>query len=342
MLHKLWCFRFFYFWGAFVFCMRAHSFAIGDHLRWNTFVELESSSFVYDDKSDEAGLELGTLQSGWSFESTYFSAYLYGHYREGVTDGVEPSQAQLFLNPFSSVFLGVGRAYLSFGYLESYAASDTPAAGIGYTLKDNVQLGWFGDNLYAVVYAYESDVELLDREKNSGNFGVDISYTHTSQHFSSGLSYLSNMADSDLFGLIFTKNFSLQYAVPMTAAHAKVYWNRFQLYAEQLTATKPFSEGELFGYLSEKKPSFNNVELIYFLSNTSWLVAGHRTTADADFTGLPQAATVLGFTAVFYGGGARWMLEFQQGATYPQYNEDEDTFNKNHFTGVTVKTEFSF
>ena len=242
--------------------------------RWFERVELSGLVEVeagYTDSADgaESDLAVSTVEVGLDAQVTpWVNAHVLILYEEDETDPPEFDEAIITIaNPDASPFsLAAGRMYAPFGNYDSALISDPLTLEIGETRETAVQAGWGVGNFQALAWAANGDAN------DGGNeqidlFGVGLDYGveggEEQLGYALGLSWISNLADSDSLQETVTNPDNLADAVEGWSAHAALHWQVFTLIGEYLAAADDFDAADLAFNGAGARPSAWNLEVDY-------------------------------------------------------------------------------
>jgi len=185
---------------------------------------------------------------------------------EAEYDGIEQSagwdEAYFYLD-FEELGLGVeiGRLSPPFGEFYGYFISD-PLLEFAETNRDAVVIEYsLIDSFEVSLFAINSKTE--KRDKNTEfDWGASIEYVSESESFRLGLSYLSDLSESDE-RFLRDEGYIYEDRVSAWNAHALIGFEKFEATAEIVQANNRFREFDP----EEDKPMAYNIELAYFPSS---------------------------------------------------------------------------
>jgi len=236
--------------------------------RWFERIELSGLVEVeagYTDGPDgsESDLVVSTVELGLDAQVT---PWVNGHvlilFEEDETDPPEFDEAILTIaNPDVSPFsLAAGRMYVPFGNFDSALVSDPLTLEIGETRETAVQAGWQVNDLTFLAYGFKGDARENGR-RHIDDFGLSLDYS--TEIFDAGISWISNLADSDTLQDAVADPNGLRKTVAGWSAHATFHWQDFTFVGEYLSATDDFDAADLAFNGTGAQPSAWNLELDY-------------------------------------------------------------------------------
>ncbi len=182
------------------------------------------------------------------------------------------------------VYFMAGVMYLPFGALFEHFPDDplidAPLTlSLGETREKAVLVGYERAGISLAAYLFNGDVEERGEEDHIENFGIDINYSYklllgpheryvkgtkfeiepeNCVNFLAGLSYISNLADSD--GLTDAVGSEIDDYVPGVAAYLRTEYCGYFLEVEYMTALDEFDASELKSGTAGARPSVWNFE----------------------------------------------------------------------------------
>lgn len=300
---------------------------------------VEAQLYYQDtDADDTSDIVLSTLELG--IEANPLE-HVYGQvvfvYEEDDTDPIDVDQAFIRLDgedkyPLS---LEMGRLYVPFGGFETHFISDPLTQQLGETRESALVAAYSGSSLEIFGGVFNGDVNEADENDDMiDGFTAGTTFTLSGNGalaFSAGLSYISNIGDSDGLTEELTTTDTVSEYVPGLAAHLLVgldeqFFGKF----EYITALDSFTEGDLsFDDGQSVEPWALNLELAYAVTETFEAALRYGASDDAG-TFLPES---------LYGVVANYApmenvtvsLEFQ----YSEYVDDSDDTTATVQLGLT-------
>jgi len=242
--------------------------------RWFERIELSGLVEVeagYTDGPDgsESDLVVSTVELGLDAQVTpWVNAHVLILFEEDETDPPEFDEAILTIaNPDASPFsLAAGRMYVPFGNFDSALVSDPLTLEIGETRETAVQLGYIANGLHVLTYGFNGDTKDGGSDHVDG-YGLALGYSLEAEGdglgFDAGLSWISNLADSDTLQEAVTDPDNLSDKVPGWSAHASLQMAGFTLIGEYLSAVDDFDAADLAFKGAGARPSAWNLEVDY-------------------------------------------------------------------------------
>lgn len=314
-------------------------------ISYNGTIEVEAA---YQDTDSEttSDITLATVELGIDAKPIkHVSGHIVFLFEEDDTDPVEVDQGFIRLDgeekcPF---YAEAGRLYLPFGNYDSHFISDPLTLELGETRESALVLGYGDDHIEFSLGIFNGDVNEADENDDMiDGFAAGAVYTMPSFggiSLSAGVSYLSNIGDSDgLSGQLMVADTITSY-VPAATAYVSASLNETVFcHLEYMLTTDNFSAGDLvFDEGRDVEPWALNVEVAY--AATDQLMVGLRYGATNDAGGatddadvfLPESlyGAVVGYTPMDHVDIA---LELQAG----------EFANGNDFTTATVQLALAF
>ena len=228
-------------------------------------IEVEAS---YVDQADEIDIALATAELGIDAQVTpWVNGHILFLYEDGM-DSPEVDEAMITIanedeRPWS---LAAGRMYIPFGNYDSNMISDPLTLEIGETREEAVQLGYVSGNFYSLVFAYNGSTGTAANSAiDQFGFNLGLSHEQTDKHlgYSSGVSWINNLADSDSIQAVITDPGNLHKKVPGISAYAKLNTGSWIFIAEYLAALESFDAADLAFSTQGAKPQSYNLEAAY-------------------------------------------------------------------------------
>jgi len=164
-----------------------------------------------------------------------------------------------------------GQMYIPFGNFESHMVSDPLTLEIGETRESVVQLSTTVGNAYASIYSFKGTTRKADESDRVKSVGanIGISIENNSFNLDTGISYISNMAETDTIEgstNIAANNTALGEAPAGIGLHAIASKGPLTIIAEYIGANDGFNAADLAFNGNKAEPSAYNVEAGYELS----------------------------------------------------------------------------
>lgn len=207
-----------------------------------------------------------------------------------------------FLSSFS---INIGQQYLPFGVFESNLVSDPLTLEIGETRESAIVFAYDG-SIYASFYMFNGELNETGGDDSVDGMGFNLGYAHEGEsiNFDVGVSYISNIKDSDGLsgGIIEYREENLidppeevdEYIAGF-GGHLILEWGSLTLITEFIAAMDNFDSGELAA--NQRKPSASNLEIAYSISDDFAVAFGIQNSVDmAGY--LPESRALLGFSYV--------------------------------------------
>ncbi len=223
-------------------------------------VHFTNNQETNQDEAREHTLQLGfeaefseTLSAELVFEAEYQNR-LKGRYEEAVLQldlddaGFELGYQDLPFGEYYSHFIT--------GPLLEFAETTATTLVFDYTLADHY-------DVYA--YLFDGQTRRLDEDSDIG-WGLGFEFNNQDESLRAGVSYLSNLAESNELFLEDSENIYID-KVPAWNAYLLLGFDQLELTAEYITAAGSFSEFET----NENQPASYNFELVWFFSHLTQL-----------------------------------------------------------------------
>jgi hypothetical protein len=251
-----------------------------DHITISGAVEAEAgfTSKDYDDPAtddvDESDIVLATVELGIDAEiHKHVSGRVLLLWEEDDIDSIDMDEGFITIDGKDVVplYLNAGKFYLPFGNFESHMVTDPVTLELGETNQSAVQVGFANDWIDASIAVFNGDVDEVGDDDTICSYvgSIQISLpegTVANLGMSAGISYISNIADSDaLAGELALAN-TVQDSVAGLGAFLNVTFKEMLfLKAEYIGALDNFQAGEFTNIDggSAIEPSAWNLELAY-------------------------------------------------------------------------------
>jgi hypothetical protein len=164
-----------------------------------TYEDVDFDAAGSEDASD---LVLATVELGIDAELTeQVSGHVLLLWEEDETEPIDVDEAFILFDGGNDapVWVRAGKMYVPFGNFSSNMISDPLTLEIGETNESTVEAGVRMGDFYALVYAFNGDVDEAGDDNHIDNFGAQVGYALEQDNFSldASISYINNLADSD-------------------------------------------------------------------------------------------------------------------------------------------------
>jgi hypothetical protein len=164
-----------------------------------TYEDVDFDAAGSEDASD---LVLATVELGIDAKLTeQVSGHVLLLWEEDETEPIDVDEAFILFDGGNDapVWVRAGKMYVPFGNFSSNMISDPLTLEIGETNESAVEAGVRMGDFYALVYAFNGDVDEAGDENHIDNFGAQVGYALEQDNFSldASISYINNLADSD-------------------------------------------------------------------------------------------------------------------------------------------------
>lgn len=238
------------------------------------FVSTDFSDAAEKD-TDESDIILATAELGIDAQiAKHVSGHILFLYEEDENDdniAVDEGFITIDGRDVVPLYLNAGKLYVPFGNFESHMITDPLTLELGETGQSAIQVGFANEMLDVSIAVFNGDVDQTgdDNDINSYVGGIQFSLpegTVADFGLSAGVSYISNIADSDgLEGVVATADGTIKDHVAGLGAFISVsFMDMIFLEAEYIGALDKFQAGELsIDGGTEVEPSAWNLELAY-------------------------------------------------------------------------------
>ena len=257
------------------------------------------------DGNSSSDIVLATVEIAVDAEiSEWFSGHVVLLHEEDDTPFEVDQGFITYGNSFLSSFsINIGQQYLPFGVFESNLVSDPLTLEIGETRESAIVFAYDG-SIYASFYMFNGEVNETGGDDSVDGMGFNLGYAHEgeSMNFDVGVSYISNIKDSDGLsgGIIEYREENLidppeevdEYIAGF-GGHLILEWGSLTFITEFIAAMDNFDSGELAA--NQRKPSASNMEIAYSISDDFVVAFGIQNSVDmAGY--LPESRALLGFS----------------------------------------------
>lgn len=232
----------------------------------------------YDDPNtddvDESDIVLATVELGVDAQiHDHISGHVLLLWGEDDTDPLDVDEGFITFDGKDKLpmYLKAGKFYLPFGNFESHMITDPVTLELGETNQSAVQVGFVNHWIDGSIAIFNGDVNERGEDEAIDSFaaGIQISPpegTIANVGLTAGMSYISNMADSDALGEeIVDPDGEIESHVAALSVFINVsFAETFFLKTEYTTALDAFEAGDLtITAGSEIEPSALNIEFAY-------------------------------------------------------------------------------
>jgi len=243
--------------------------------------------------TNESDIVLATIELGIDANvSTDVSTHVLFLYEEDETDlGIDEGTMSVKLGETMS--LTTGKKYVPFGSFDTHMISDPLTLELGETNETVVELGFESGAVAGSVYAFNGDSLKTGEDETIAGFGANIGTNRelAGGELGLGLSYISNLADSDAL-----QDLGPDVADTVPAIGFIATWSSgpMTVIGEYVGATTNFSAGDLAtAVTTDSQPTATNIEIAYEVGNGYTVAAGYQATTEAAFAGLPEDGYML-------------------------------------------------
>jgi hypothetical protein len=238
------------------------------------FVSTDFADAAQED-TDESDIVLATAELGIDAQiAMHVSGHILFLYEEGENDdniAVDEGFITIDGQDVVPLYLNAGKLYVPFGNFESHMISDPLTLELGETGQSAIQIGFSNEMLDVSIAVFNGDVDQTGDDNAINSYVGSVQFSlpeDTVANFglSGGISYLSNIADSDgLEGVVATADGTIEDHVAGLGAFISVsFMDMIFLEAEYIGALDKFQAGELsIDGGTEAEPSAWNLELAY-------------------------------------------------------------------------------
>jgi hypothetical protein len=226
------------------------------------------------DDVDESDIVLATVELGIDAEiHKHVSGHLLLLWEEDDTDPIDVDEGYITIDGKDVVplYMNAGKLYLPFGNFESHMITDPVTLDLGETGQSAVQVGFANDMIDASLAIYNGDVDESSEDNVIGSYAAGISFslpedTIPSVGLSAGISYISNIADTDGMEGIVQPNADDEPEIVDNVAGFGAFisisfMEMVTVEAEYISAMDKFDANDLTYTTEEVEPSVWNLEL---------------------------------------------------------------------------------
>ncbi len=208
-----------------------------------------------------------------------FSPHISGHllflWEEDETEPVDLDEGfiSVYGGDLCPIHVNAGKFYLPFGHFESFFITDPLTLELGETNESAVLLGYRASLFDMGAGVFNGDINEIGADDHINNFFGYAAVALPEGFFpgielTSGVSYISNIADSDLLSAEITSEDGIQNLVSGISAYVSAsFYNRVFFMAEYTGALDDFTDGEFDFADGPVKPKTWNTELAYVFAS---------------------------------------------------------------------------
>ena len=229
--------------------------------------------------------------------------------------------------------LELGRLSLPFGEYYSHFITG-PVLEIGETLAEGLVVGYAAsDSIEVSAFTFKSEVDSIN-DRHTADWGINLEFLNEAESIKLGLSYVSDLAESDEQILEDFDNLSAA-RVGAWNAYALLGFDQFEITAEYLKAERAFSEFDA----EFDTPSAWNLELAYFVNNAMQLSFRYEQSREIEEAPKSQYGINLTWRPSRY---ALLSLEFLKGEFKKGFLTDaeDNSITKSETIAVQIAIEF--
>ncbi len=215
---------------------------------------------------------------------------------DGSTFAVD--EATMTLKLAANGALTAGRMFVPFGSFESNMVSDPLTLELGETSETAFLVSVADRGTTGALYVFKGDARetsatppLTAEDDDEFSYGANIAYA--SEPFTLGVSYISNIADTDSLQ---NPGGILDSEVPGMGVNLALNMNNVTFIAEHVAASEDFAVGDELGEAAplavKQTPTASHYELA-FSSGRATLALAYQTTEEAQFLGLPESVSTV-------------------------------------------------
>jgi len=259
-------------------------------------VEVEASGGRATDGSANSDITLATVEIGIDTAITdHVSTHILLLHEEDDTN-LEIDEGTITLSQLGGlpIEMTAGQMYIPFGNFESHMVSDPLTLEIGETRESVVQFNSKAGNAYGAVYSFKGATRHADESDRVKGFGANIGFSVEHEHFNldTGISYISNMAETDTIEGAVADPANLTDSPSGIGLHAIVRKGPLTVIAEYIGANDGFDAADLAFNANKAEPAAYNVEAGYELSifgKEATIAVAAQGTSEAQALDLPES-----------------------------------------------------
>jgi len=262
-------------------------------------IEVEASGGRATDGSANSDITLATVEIGIDTAITdHVSTHILLLHEEDDTD-LEIDEGTITLSQLGGlpIEMTAGQMYVPFGNFESHMVSDPLTLEIGETRESVVRFSSEAGNAYGAIYSFKGTTRNADESDRVKGFGANIGFSVEHEHFNldTGISYISNMAETDTIegSTSIDANGGVTTDAPAgIGLHAIVRKGPLTVIAEYIGANDGFDATDLAFKANKAEPAAYNVEAGYELSifgKEATIAVAAQGTSEAQALDLPES-----------------------------------------------------
>jgi len=263
----------------------------------NTVIEgaIEIEAGFSNDYNDENSSDIAVATVELSINSTInekISSHIVLLHEEDET-ALEVDEASISIDLGNGYLLTAGQLYLPFGNFETNMVSDSLPLELGETRETAVQLDIESGSVTSSVYLFNGDVIENNADDSVASMGLNITYSADS--FTTGISYINNITDSDLISESLASTPATTSYVSAMSVYANASFGKTSVFVEYMTALDEFDAADLSISTSNKKPATMNLEAGFDLDGAMLAIAYQTTSEAVDFD-LPEGRVLVSYS----------------------------------------------
>jgi len=259
-------------------------------------VEIEASGGRATDGSANSDITLATVEMGIDTAITdHVSTHILLLHEEDDTN-LEIDEGTITLSQLGGlpIEMTAGQMYIPFGNFESHMVSDPLTLEIGETRESVVQFSSGVGNAYGAIYSFKGATRNTGESDRVKGFGANLglSVEHELFNLDTGISYISNMAETDAIEDAVTDAANLTDSPAGIGLHAIVRKGPLTVIAEYIGANDGFDATDLAFNANKAEPAAYNVEAGYELSifgKEATIAVAAQGTSEAQALDLPES-----------------------------------------------------
>jgi hypothetical protein len=259
-------------------------------------VEVEASGGRATDGSANSDITLATVEIGIDTAITdHVSTHILLLHEEDDTN-LEIDEGTITLSQLGGlpIEMTAGQMYIPFGNFESHMVSDPLTLEIGETRESVVQFSSEAGNAYGSIYSFKGTTRNADESDRVKGFGANIGFSVEHKHFNldTGISYISNMAETDTIEGAVTDPANLTDSPAGIGLHAIVRKGPLTVIAEYIGANDGFATADIAFNANKAEPAAYNVEAGYELTifgKEATMAVAAQGTSEAQALDLPES-----------------------------------------------------
>lgn len=206
---------------------------------------------------------------------------------------LEVDEAFINIKIKKPITLTAGRLYIPFGNYETNMISDSLPLEIGEARETTIQLEYEKKALTASFYIFDGNVQENGASSTIEKMGFNIAYYTTP--LTIGLSYINDLADSNLINESITTDQSVVSYTPGISIYATAVFDKTSVFFEYISALEEFNMTDLAFNSTGAKPAAINLEIGYKTAKSIYAAALQSST-EAIALDLPETRLLLSYT----------------------------------------------